>query len=319
MPPRTAKILHFSTRLLFISKKDLFLLCRSTKQLELLALKIIREMKKFILFVIFLIGIQSINAQDVIVLRDASEIESKVLEIDETNVRYKKWDNPDGPTYIVQRDKILFVRYENGTKEVFNPVETPKETISESHNNERPFVKKGSFQTYISLGYYTGNKDDYVIIIQEDKERLLTSHSTENYSGGSDITVSFGVRINDYAYLGIMTGANLLNFKLFKFPVMVDFRGYFPVNRNIMPFIEVSQGIEGSLVQLCKSSATWGYYDYLGSDKGHIFYSGTVGIGLDATAFSLSMGWYRFAIYNSFYIRVGVNPCWNKILKNRRK
>ena len=270
-------------------------------------------MKKYILFIIFLIGIKSINAQDVIVLRDASEIESKVLEIDEINVKYKKWDNLDGPTYTIQQDKILFVRYENGTKEVFNPAEMPKDTISESHNNERPFVKKGSFQTYISLGYYTGNRKKYLYYLAKDNYRTSGGY----YSGGIDITGSFGVRINDYAYVGIMTGVSFINYKYLTIPIAVDSRVYFPINKNLHPFIEIAQGLEGVPFG-CLKKERYNYHEskYLGlNGKGTLIYWGNIGVGVDEKVGSLSLGWYRFAIYNSFYVRIGINPCWNKIKK----
>ena len=86
-------------------------------------------------------------AQDVIVKRDGSTILSKVLEVNPTNIKYKKFSNPNGPTYTVEKSEIMAVNYENGEKETFNEVpvsqgtstpSTPKTSNAEpdAHNAE---------------------------------------------------------------------------------------------------------------------------------------------------------------------------------------
>ncbi|MCB9204054.1 MAG: hypothetical protein H6603_03655 [Flavobacteriales bacterium] len=59
-------------------------------------------------------------SQDMIIMRNADEVEAKVLEINDNEVKYKKYSNPDGPTYTVDRDFIFMIKYANGEKEVFN-------------------------------------------------------------------------------------------------------------------------------------------------------------------------------------------------------
>ena len=58
-------------------------------------------------------------AQDVIVMRDQSTVMSKVLEITSTEIKYKKWNNQDGPTYSVLRSEVVSINYENGEVERF--------------------------------------------------------------------------------------------------------------------------------------------------------------------------------------------------------
>ena len=58
-------------------------------------------------------------AQDIITKRDGVDIEAKVLEISDENVKYKKFDYQDGPTYNVKTSEILIIRYENGSKDIF--------------------------------------------------------------------------------------------------------------------------------------------------------------------------------------------------------
>lgn len=61
------------------------------------------------------------NAQDVIIFRNGEETEVKVEEITSNEVKYKKTSNPDGPSYILNKDDIFMIKYKNGEKDVFAP------------------------------------------------------------------------------------------------------------------------------------------------------------------------------------------------------
>jgi len=76
----------------------------------------------------------NISAQDVITLNNGDEIEVLVQKIGEVEVTYKKWDFQDGPTFTVRKSEIFRIKYQNGTKEVFDSSDevnvkekTPKE------------------------------------------------------------------------------------------------------------------------------------------------------------------------------------------------
>lgn len=62
----------------------------------------------------------AIAAQDVIVKKDGSTILSKVIEISDTQVKYKKHSNIDGPTYVVNVSELAGINYQNGEKESFD-------------------------------------------------------------------------------------------------------------------------------------------------------------------------------------------------------
>ncbi|MBR1871966.1 MAG: hypothetical protein IJ795_02015 [Bacteroidales bacterium] len=94
-------------------------------------------MKKLILFVTFVLAFAAgMDAQDIITKYDGSEIKSKVLEISETTVKYKKWENLSGPTYTIKVSDIVMIRYENGTNEVFaGKSESSGNVTTDSGNN----------------------------------------------------------------------------------------------------------------------------------------------------------------------------------------
>lgn len=87
------------------------------------------------------------TAQDVIVKKDQSTVMGKVLEITSSEIKYKKWNNQDGPTYSINRSEVASINYENGEVEKFT------ETTNTQQNNSIPQVQYlNSYMTYSSTG-----------------------------------------------------------------------------------------------------------------------------------------------------------------------
>lgn len=59
-------------------------------------------------------------AQDTLVLRNGREHVVKVLEINPSEVVYKRFDNLEGPTIIVLKAEVASIVYANGTREEFD-------------------------------------------------------------------------------------------------------------------------------------------------------------------------------------------------------
>lgn len=80
-------------------------------------------MKKFNLLVLVLVFISlgltamKAQAQDFIIKKDKKEIKSKVMEITEDVIKYKKFETPDGPTYSIRKSEVTMIVYNNGRKE----------------------------------------------------------------------------------------------------------------------------------------------------------------------------------------------------------
>ena len=87
-------------------------------------------MKKLFLILIAVIGLGSIAAaQDVITLKNGTDIDALVQDIGDVEVKYKKFDNPNGPNYTLKKSEILMIRYENGTKDIFSEETKPIEKV----------------------------------------------------------------------------------------------------------------------------------------------------------------------------------------------
>lgn len=85
----------------------------------------------------------NILAQDNIILKTGEEVKSKVLEITTTEIKYKKFDNQDGPAYTILKSDVFLIKYENGSKDIFNESTTKESLTNELSSNEksikRPF------------------------------------------------------------------------------------------------------------------------------------------------------------------------------------
>lgn len=106
-------------------------------------------MKKFLrslVAILFVAIAQNLCAQDVITLKTGEDINVKVLEVGSADIKYKKADNPDGPSYTVSKNDVFMIKYQNGSKDVFNTTTTsapapaqatpaPSQTTAPTNNN----------------------------------------------------------------------------------------------------------------------------------------------------------------------------------------
>lgn len=74
------------------------------------------------------------QAQDQLFKRDNSKLNVKILEINQTEIKYKLFDYQDGPTIILNKNDVALIIYQNGSHEVFNPKPIPG--YEEDNNNE---------------------------------------------------------------------------------------------------------------------------------------------------------------------------------------
>ena len=79
-------------------------------------------MKNYYLVMIcgaFALATPQLKAQDVLYFNDDRELQVKVIEITDAAVKYKKFDNQDGPSYSANIKDVKKVKYKNGSEDVF--------------------------------------------------------------------------------------------------------------------------------------------------------------------------------------------------------
>ena len=77
-------------------------------------------MKKLLFAALALAMSANAMADDVIVLTDATEINCRIVEVGDGYIKYKRSDNPDGPTFNQSTKGVFYVKYENGEKVNYN-------------------------------------------------------------------------------------------------------------------------------------------------------------------------------------------------------
>lgn len=107
------------------------------------------------MFLIFLMSVGvKIVAQDYLITNKNEFFKVKVLEISQTEIKYKSFYNLNGPTVVLPKDAVRSIKYENGVVENF---ETQKESIIlEATKSEQDFYELGKQDAYKYYRGYTG-------------------------------------------------------------------------------------------------------------------------------------------------------------------
>ncbi len=81
-------------------------------------------MKKLLSIIAFtiLFGMSATFAQDKIYKKTGEVLEAKVTEIGNSEIRYKAFANLNGPNYVVNKQDVIKIIYENGKVETFENV-----------------------------------------------------------------------------------------------------------------------------------------------------------------------------------------------------
>lgn len=82
-------------------------------------------MKRFILLSLSLFAAAPLFAQDMIVRRDGSVVQAKIMEVSSSEIKYKKFAKPDGPLFVLKTSEIISINYEDGEVERYDQAAEP--------------------------------------------------------------------------------------------------------------------------------------------------------------------------------------------------
>src|SRR5690606_11071202 len=91
-------------------------------------------MKKLLLLLISMIFVLQGFSQDKLHLKNGEVHEVRIVKITDKEVTYKKFENLDGPEYIISRRDVVKIVYSNGVEENLN---SSKSEGSSPHTNEQ--------------------------------------------------------------------------------------------------------------------------------------------------------------------------------------
>lgn len=99
-------------------------------------------MKRLIFIIASILLGQVVCAQDIIQKKDATEIQAKVLKITDTEIEYKRWDNPDGPVYTIPAEEVFTITYPNGNKEVILHFDSSRRSAAANNDSANYLVTR---------------------------------------------------------------------------------------------------------------------------------------------------------------------------------
>ena len=147
-------------------------------------------MKKLFLSLLCMAVFVSMFAQDIIVTNASERIDAKVTEVSETEVKYKKADNLDGPTFVLPTAKIASIIYKNGSVQTFKQEQDTPSFLKNTQPQKIVTLLKGdvapTFQPGIEikkdeddfywLGNYRMEEDVYYDYIQKNCQEAWDSY-----------------------------------------------------------------------------------------------------------------------------------------------
>ena len=123
--------------------------------------------KRLIVLSVGCMVMQAIQAQDVIVKLDGTTIVSKVLEIGNNEVKYKKYSNLDGPTYTVATSDLQSINYANGEQDKFD-----RQTTVQS-SNVQPSVASPGADNAALMALYNNIDVQFIDKVKDKKAKML--------------------------------------------------------------------------------------------------------------------------------------------------
>lgn len=91
--------------------------------------------KALLIFTLLSVSLYSFS-QDKIYKTDGSEIQAKILEVAQTEIKYKKFTNQEGPTYTINKSDVLMIIYANGETEVMSKKKEAEKEKQRHYNND---------------------------------------------------------------------------------------------------------------------------------------------------------------------------------------
>lgn len=187
-------------------------------QSEKLLIRTIKSRKvRTLLFILTLFNFSTSFSQnnicDKIIFTNGDEIEAIIKEITPENITYKKCDNIDGPTYVIEKYKIFVVQYKNGSREVI----TDLVNHNTEYKNQQVITKtKEHGKFYFGVGI--GSVNDKSLF--ESKNDFMSSFNQFN------LDFTFNYKLNKIFELDCSLGSGYVSYHV----PNVDYGSGFVIN-----------------------------------------------------------------------------------------
>lgn len=93
-------------------------------------------MRRLVSVVLFLLCLMFVYGQDIIVTKDAQKIEAKILEVSKNSIKYKEYNDLDGPVFILETSYINTILYSSGRVSLYGDVNPETESQKEQKQED---------------------------------------------------------------------------------------------------------------------------------------------------------------------------------------
>lgn len=177
-------------------------------------------MKRCALYVFFLLSYIASTGQDILMSRDSSKIEAKIIEINATQITYKRFNYQWGPSLVADKDEFAYVIHQNGQVEHFVVFPTPASGIEEVIvNRVNVSSKNDSLQKAAKIGDYIKFNIYAGLVVNNAYCNLEWYRTNPKYTGynsagyNCNINVGFNFLFGKNKYIKPLFGINYLRSK----------------------------------------------------------------------------------------------------------
>lgn len=148
-------------------------------------------MKSVLFITLILVGFLTVHAQDVITLRTGEKIDAEIIEVNDLEIKYREYSDPDGIIFTMSRGKIREIRYETGRREKEEgPGVDPAFYIDDHVNNIKVnFLGLGGGHTILTYERGLSPKNSV------EAQLKISGLGFQNESGKSGIGLDVGYKL----------------------------------------------------------------------------------------------------------------------------
>lgn len=160
---------------------------------------------RFVYAILFLFFTANLFCQDVIIKKDSTKIVAKILEVRQTEIKYKVFNYQDGPIHVIDKKEVAYVIYSNGIREVLNPISTlilGNKTDTINQDNLFATLPQSNVRKPDSIGNYIKFNIQGAIVVYNSfsnvprKDYLAMTSSSEYKQVSTKQNVTFNIGFN---------------------------------------------------------------------------------------------------------------------------
>lgn len=152
-------------------------------------------MKKLLLSLSCLLISLCVYCQDIIVKKNTDELQVKILEVGINEIKYKNWNNQEGPTYVINKSDIFMIKYANGDKESFITDTDNSSSANLSNSNYVTYEYDPKLKSYLRINGEIASVEQTIQIFGQDTYNQLRSNAIGSGLGLGFVAVGIPVLI----------------------------------------------------------------------------------------------------------------------------